>query len=414
MAMVSELDLRRFRADHPPAVLLGGLNVARAAGLSGIPVIVAAAEADSLAFRSRFCAGSVLLPPLEQPVAVAEKLLRLGERLSNALGRAVPIFYGNDDYLNLLLQNRGRLAQYFRFILNDPQVATALLDKDRFDSFTRERDLPVPQCLEWEDLEAMRGPVLVKPRLKLAWEKTEIYLRLFGGAGKARVFSDGPAVLAQPLARALKDQLLFQEYIPGDDRNIWSFHGYADEKSNVLIWFIGRKLRTYPALTGVSTYLELAHHDELAAVGHRIVARLPLKGVFKVDFKQDPRSGRWFMLEVNARFNLWHYLGVRNGVSIPLAAYEYLLHSARAPAPAHFTTTYRWQSFRLDYKAYRDLASRGQLGFWGWLHSIACSRKVHDVFMWSDPVPFIVECLRRLRRFPRFTARLTRWLFTAS
>lgn len=414
MALVSELNLRRFRADHPPAVLLGGLNVARAAALGGIPVIVAAADAESPVFSSRFCAAGVLLPPLEQERAVAEKLLRLGERLSNALGCALPLFYGDDDYLNLLLQNRGRLAQYFRFILNDREVAAALIDKERFDAFTRDRGLPVPRRLNWEELEDFSGPVLIKPKVKIAWEKTQIYLRLFGGAGKARVFASARELLSQPLAQALKDELVFQEYVPGADRNIWSFHGYADEHANLLMWFTGRKLRTYPALTGVSTFLELARNDELAAVGQRIVARVPLKGPFKVDFKHDPRSGRWYMLEVNARFNLWHYLGARNGVNIPLTAYEYLVYGRRAPAPAHFGTRYRWVSFLRDYRAYRDLASRGELGFWAWVGSLLGSRKVHDVFAWSDPVPFIVDCLRRLRRLPRVTARLTRWLFTAS
>jgi predicted ATP-grasp superfamily ATP-dependent carboligase len=412
--MPSAVDVRRFSSDRPPVVLLGGLNLVRAAGLADIPVIVASAEADSLVLASQFCSASMLLPPLEQHHAVAEKLVRLGERLSSSLGCSVPLFYGDDDYLNLILKNRGRLAQYFRFILNDPEVAAALIDKERFDAFASDRGLPVPRALDWEQLGNFHGAVLVKPKLKFGWEETQVYLRLFRGIGKARVFSTSQELLRDPWARRLRHELVFQQYVPGDDRDIWSFHGYSDANANVLTWFTGRKIRTFPAFTGVSTYLQLAHHDELAALGHRIAARAPLKGPFKIDFKHDAQSGRWYMLEVNARFNLWHHLGAANGINILRTAYDYLLDGKLPRVPAHFGTRVRWLSLGLDWRAYRDLASRGELGFWKWAASLAGWRKVYDVFSWTDPRPFALYCRRRLRRLPRFTARLTRWLFTAS
>ena len=408
-----ELDLRHFRRDRPPVVLLGGLNLTRATGLGGIPVIVASADAESRAFPSRFCDARVLLPPLESAGAV-ETLVHLGERLAGAMGRPLPLFYGDDDYLNLILQNRERLAQYYRFLLNDPDVAAALLDKERFDAFMRSRGLPVPRMLDWGGLAAASGPVLVKPRVKMAFDDSPVYLRLLGRAGKARIFASPQQVLAEPLACSLKDDLIFQEYIPGDDRQIWSFHGYADEASRMLAWFIGRKIRTYPPLTGVSTYLELAHHDRLAEIGHRIVAQAPLKGVFKIDFKHDPRSGRFVMLEINARFNLWHYLAAANGLNLPSVAYDYLLYGRRPSGMAPARSAFRWANLRLDYRAYRDLAARGELSLWRWLGSLAASRKVYDVFAWSDPLPLIRLWLRRMNAVPRATARFTRWLFTAS
>jgi predicted ATP-grasp superfamily ATP-dependent carboligase len=144
------------------------------------------------------------------------------------------------------------------------------------------------------------------------------------------------------------------------------------------------------------------------------VARTPLKGVFKIDFKQDPRSGRFLMLEVNARFNLWHYLAAANGMNVPRVAYDYLVYNRTPSATTRAGTSRRWLSLRLDFRAYRDLASRGELSLWRWIASLAGSRKVYDVFAWSDPVPFVRYCAQRLRRVPRVTARLTRWLFTAS
>jgi predicted ATP-grasp superfamily ATP-dependent carboligase len=407
------LDLRGLHAQAPPALLLGGVNLVRALGLGGIPVIVASPHADAPAISSRYAHGSLLLPPLEDRDAVLETLVRAGKRLTEALGRKVPLIYGNDDYLSLIQEHRAALAPCFALILNEPEVGAALIDKHRFEAFGRRRGLPVPRTLQWEELAGWYSPVLVKPRMKAGYDDSAIYRRLFGGAGKARVFASGPELTALPLARQLREQLLLQEYIPGDDRNIWSFHGYADENGRLLAGFVGRKIRTHPPLVGVSSYLELAHDDAFAFVGRHIAARVPLKGVFKIDFKQNAVTGAWRVLEVNARFNLWHYLAASNGLNLPRIAYDYVVHGKRPEAVA-YRTTRRWLSMRNDWRSYRALAARGELGLWGWLRSLAQASKVYDVFSWTDPLPFVRHCMAKTRRLPRLTHRLKQWLSTAS
>lgn len=397
-----------------PAVVLGGVNVVRAVGLGGVPVIVASPRRDAPAAASRFACGRLVLPPLERPLAVIGALLETGERLAGAAGRKLPLFYGNDDYLSLIQENHDRLGRYFALNLNQPEVGAALIDKDRFETFARSRGLPVPRTLAWEELAGWPAPVLAKPKVKIGYDDSRIYRELFGCAGKARVFASGPDIIALPLARQLRHGLVFQEFVPGDDRHLWSFHGYADEHGELLAWFVGRKLRTYPALTGLSTYLELAHDEGFARVGRDVAARVPLRGVFKIDFKHDALTGAWRVLEVNARFNLWHYLAARSGLNLPRVAYDYLLEGKR-PAATGYRTGRRWLSLRYDYRAYREAAAQGRLGAWAWLRSLAHWPMVYDVFCWSDPAPFFKQCLRHARlRVPRLTGRLRRWLSTAS
>lgn len=408
-----QVDLRRLQPARPPVVLLGGLNLVRALGLARIPAIVASPSADSPALMSRYCSGRCPMPPLDQTKAAAETLARAGEQLAEALGRPVPLFYGNDDGLNLIGKHRELLGSRFSIGLNDPDVAAALLDKERFEPFARSHDLPVPRMLDWGALPGWECPVLVKPKLKVDWDHSPVHLRLFGHAGKARVFASGLALASDALAQQLKDELMIQEYVPGDDRHIWSFHGYADEHGKLLAWFIGRKLRTFPALTGVSTYVELAHNDEFSQIARRLAVRAQLKGVFKMDFKKNAHTGEWRLLEINARFNLWHYLGARNGVNLMKVAYDHLVHGSRPCAPVRYRTRHRWLSLRDDYRAYRHLAARGELSAAGWLASLL-HPKVYDLFSWTDPLPFLAACLRKMKRIPRLTGRLWRWLSTAS
>jgi predicted ATP-grasp superfamily ATP-dependent carboligase len=408
-----KVDLRRLRRHRPPALLLGGINLVRALGLARIPAIVASAEPFTPAMASRYCTGRCELPPAAQREAVVERLLRAGEILTGALCTRVPLLYGDDDQLGLVQDYRDALSPYFAFVLSDPALSRALHSKQLFQALAERRGLPVPRRLEWSELEEFDAPVLVKPRMKTEWNSSAVFAKLFGGAGKARVFADGHALLRDPLARSLAGQLAVQEYIPGDDRALWSFHGFADEQGKLLAWFIGRKIRTYPALTGDSSYLELAYDNGLATLGRALVPRIGLKGVFKMDFKRHAATGVFYLLEVNARFNLWHYLGAKAGVNLAQVAYDYVTRGARR-APMQSRTRYRWLSPRLDYLAYRALAARGELTSVGWLGSLFSSRKVYDLFAWTDPMPFVVVLWDEVKHLSRLRRRLMRWLSTAS
>ncbi len=415
---VLDFDPRRFDPSRPPVLLLGGLNILRPLGQAGIPAIVAASDAGATPFASRYCSGRCVLPPLEHRDAALAALAEVGERLSSALGTRVPLMYGNDEGLELVQDAREQLSAYFRFVLNDPDVAHALIAKDRFEALAQARGLPIPRALEWDELARFKGSVLAKPRSKVGFEETPLFSRLFGGSGKAKVYACAADVLDDPVARQLGDKLVFQEYVTGTDRCLYSFHGFADEDARLLGWFTGRKIRTAPALTGASTYLELARDGALAELGRQVVERVPLKGPFKIDFKRDAKTGRLYVLEVNARYNLWHYLGAANGLNLPALAYDYVMRGER-PAKTAFSTHTRWLCLPLDVRAYRDLAGRGELGALRWIASIVLWRKVYDHFSWSDPLPSLLDLrervLRVMRSAPaRVLSQFRRWRSTAS
>lgn len=389
-----------------PVVLLGGINLVRALGLAGIPTIVASAEPFAPALASRYCTRRLHLPPLAQKSAVVARLIRVGDELMRELGAPLPLFYGDDDYLGLVQEYSRELATRFRLLLNTPQLSRALHSKARFQALAQSRGLPVPRGLDWEHVGQYAGPVLVKPIVKTDWESSAIYHRLFSHAGKARVFSSGGEAARDPLICAMRTSLQFQEYVPGNDRALWSFHGFADEASEVLDWFVGRKIRTHPALTGDSTYLELAPNAALVALGRDVARRLGLRGIFKMDFKRHDATGEHYLLEINARFNLWHYLGAKNGVNLPRVAYEYLTQGVR-PRHVEAATHYRWLSFKLDWRHYR----RERPDTARWIASLLAAPKVYDLWSWRDPLPFFVDLYNYV---PRIRRRMMKWLATAS
>jgi predicted ATP-grasp superfamily ATP-dependent carboligase len=355
---------------------------------------------------SRYCAGVIELPPIAERDAYVEALARAGRELAARHGKPVPLFYDNDDRLALIQDCRAALAPHFALLLNEPELGDALLDKSRFQALAERVALPVPRRIDWDALGTERGPVLVKPRTRTAWDHSSVRLQLFGGTGKARVFGSGREARADALVAQLAGQLSFQEYVPGGDDAIWSFHGFCASGGEVLEWFVGRKIRTFPALTGDSSYLRLARDDGLVALGRRIAAQLRLAGVFKMDFKRSRATGRFYLLEINTRFNLWHYLGAVNGVNLPRVAYDFLVEG-RLPERSVAKTRARWLSLRYDWLAYRELKARGEITTAAWLCSLAQAPKVYDLFSWSDPLPLARRLAIRAERLSRRVA--TRW-----
>ncbi len=416
--MTNLLTLKQaFTPGRPPVLLLAGPVLVRTLGLAGIPLIVASSDAADPAFASRYCGGRCVLPPKEEPEAMMDSLIEAGDRLFAQFGRRVPLMYGNDFYLELIYTLRKQLEERFLLLLTDPEPAYALLTKDRFETLARERNLPVPRSLTWEELPAIEGAVLAKPSSKFVWSDTPLQTSLFAGDSKALIFGSGREAAAQPLVERFRNQLTFQEYIRGDDRQLWSYHGFSDEHGKVLASFVGRKLRTSPPLTGESAFIELIHDEALAIFGRELAERVHLKGAFKLDFKTDAPMGRHYLLEINARFNLWHYLGAVNGINLMQIAYDYMVDGKR-PGPQTYVTSWRWLFLPYDFRAYRCMAARGELSFAGWIVSILSARTVYNIFAWNDPAPFLMTWVNRFVRKGRKTLvrvkmRLREWLSTA-
>src|SRR6185437_6735754 len=104
-----------------PALLLGGVNLVRCLGLAGIPAVVASPDPTEPAFASRHCRAAVVIPPYDHPKAV-----------------------------NRILAIRERLRRHFAMLLNEPSIANALIDKERFQALAAARSLPVPRELRWD------------------------------------------------------------------------------------------------------------------------------------------------------------------------------------------------------------------------------------------------------------------------
>jgi predicted ATP-grasp superfamily ATP-dependent carboligase len=257
--------------------------------------------------------------------------------------------------------------------------------------------LPVPRTFTSDQLTTPEDvirhlslPCILKPNHRIGWFESEAVEQEGGESRKALRADDGHQLRRRYAAmRQFTEQFVIQEYIPGDTNCIYTFHAYCDRHSRILAHYVGRKIRAYPRDTGVSTYLELVEEPVLVRMAVEILKRLKFVGILKADFKKDPRSGRYYLLEINARFNLWNYLGMVCGVNLPQVAYADLLGYPCKPS-SRYEPRAKWLSFGNDLRAFlREYHRDGTLSWFEWLRSYS-GKKVYDLFSWRDPVPFIM------------------------
>lgn len=381
-------------ARGPLALVMGDVDMVRALGVAGISSALFGFE-DEAGRHSRHV--RVALPWIdhwERQEELAEALLAFASTQAQA-----PVLFPQTDATILLAsRHRERLGERLRLMLADHELIEQLMDKARFQALAEELELPVPRA---QRLLPGRGlpppsvdvpfPLVVKPIVR-----TPGWTRL-AGSSKALHALDAEAFVALwPRLSDVGTELLAQQLVRGPESAIESFHAYVDASGAIAGEFTGRKVRTFPPDYGHSSAVEVTALPDVAELGREVLARLCLTGVAKLDFKRDER-GRLHLLEINPRFNLWHYPGALAGVNLPAMVYADLTGRER-PAAATLRTV-AWCDPLLDLRAARA-AGISPLRWLNW------ARRCQAIcgLAWQDPMPFFRGRLGPAiwRRLPRY------------
>jgi D-aspartate ligase len=368
------------------ACVMGDMDLVRPLALAGIPFAVAARPGSPSLYSRHARASLPLAGDAEDHDAMAAALIRFGE----TQGERPVLFYEEDGQTLTISRHRERLAQAFRFVIPDAQLVEDLLDKARFQALAERLRLPVPAgrhfdpaTLEPADL-GLAFPLIIKPpRRDQRWSLA------FGLRKALYVESAEQLSTFWPLLHKAAPSLIAQEFVPGGEASIESYHAYVDQRGAVAAEFTGAKLRTYPPRCGHTSALKITDADDVRREGRSIVERLRLTGVAKLDFKRDPQ-GRLHLLEINPRFNLWHHAGALAGVNIPAFVYADLTGTPR-PQQQRAKAGVRWCRPWTDFAAARaaGISPTTWLSF-----AIGCEAK--SALAWDDPLPLIGASFHRL------------------
>ena len=307
---------------RPPAVVVdvgwvNGLAAIRSLGRAGVRVYAVDHRRSALGFRSRYAKPLVSPDPQDEDAFVS-----FLEGLE--LDAPAPIFPTHDEPLNAIARAGDRLGKRFLFPFPGWEVLSRIQSKRSQLEAATKAGIPVPRwATESPAADELGYPVLVKP------SSTEGFKRRFG---RQAFRCENADEVERAFAEAEEYEPLVQELIPGGDDELYTLGSYLSSEGEPLGLFCGRKLRQTPPGVGTCRVGEAVWVEEVVDQGLRLLQELGHTGLSQVEFKRDPRDGRFKLMEINPRLWQWHGLAAACGVDLPVIAYRDLTGETVEPA----------------------------------------------------------------------------------
>ncbi|HTX93559.1 MAG TPA: hypothetical protein VME67_01205 [Mycobacterium sp.] len=355
-----------------PVVVVGGvltaLGVVRSLAHAGIPVYLASDTRFCPAGLSRHC--TLLRVPDLEGEGLIDGLLSI----SGQIGEKAVLILSSDPQVVAVSRARADLEAHYFVALPTETMVDVLVDKAKFQAYAEEIGLRVPRAVVLdrdhaeEALDVLSMPVVVKPA-----DKALVLAGAVERATRADTLAEACTVARR--MRSAASSVVVQEWIDGDDDDIYFTLFVCDRQARIVALFTGRKMICTPPLVG-STALCIAateEHQALAALTQALVTHTHYQGIGGLEFKRHRRTGEFVVVEPTVGRADWQEeIATLCGVNIPAIAYRTALGEPVEPAgPIDSAVAWR-ASFR-----YRPPAGALPPG----------TRFVDGYFRRADPLP---------------------------
>jgi predicted ATP-grasp superfamily ATP-dependent carboligase len=214
--------------------------------------------------------------------------------------------------------------------------------------------------------------------------------------GVQAVICETAAAVEDAYGRSEPFEPMVQELIPGGDDELYSLGAYLGDDLEPLGLFCGRKLRQTPPGIGTARLGEAVWVDEVVEAGLDLLRALGCNGLSQVEYKRDPRDGRFRLMEINGRCYLSHALATRCGVNYPLLTWQEHAQRQRVKAARN-----GWRGVWLHMHAdllYTAVQERGPDWKWGDFIRSYTGPWIDAVWSAADPAPFVAQWRGTLRK----------------
>ncbi|WP_329743202.1 FAD-dependent oxidoreductase [Dyella sp. A6] len=376
-----------------PAVVVGaglnGLGVARSLAHAGVPVWLLDSDGQRAEMRTR--AATPLQITSLHGDGLVEDLLRLATgRLS---GLRPVLFLTQEESVRTVSHHRDRLLPFYRFSLPSVALVDALQHKQGFQHLAEQLGSPIPPLVHVRSsadlaaLDTLHFPVVVKPG-----ERHAEYGKRFKKAYRVEAPADA-VELIQRILPVMAD-IVVQEWTEGPDSHIYFCLQYLNGQGQLAASFTGRKIRSWPPqVGGTASCMPAVHaHEELSALTARFFQQAGVIGMAGMEFKRDIRNGVFRMVEPTiGRTDYQAEVATLNGVNLPYAAYCSELERPY-PQLGQSSQALAWRVRSEDEQSAAAQHQARHEGFEG-LDGVRDA-----LWRWTDPVPFLVDQMRRVRR----------------
>jgi D-aspartate ligase len=275
----------------------GGLGITRSLGSWGVPVYTVESKRLTPAFYSRYSRGNFLWNLEEHRADESVSFLR---SVADKLGRDALLFPTSDRAAIFLAENADALTPWFTFSRQAPELVKCLCSKREMYWRATRHGLPVPETrfpttrAEIANFATMLNfPVVLK-----AIDGDRISKRL-----RRRMFIVHSSSELMRAYEQINDpqNVVLQDYIPGQEDNCWIFHAYFNHNSECVAAFTAKKLRQCPAYAGATSLAVSRKNAVVEATLIRFLQAIGYTGLVDIDIRYDARDGLYKVLDINPR-----------------------------------------------------------------------------------------------------------------
>ena len=388
------------------AVEHGPLGILRSLGRLRIAVYVCDSEPWSPSAFSRYCREAFRIPITD---CASGELLSNLVRVARQIGRSAILLPTTDEMSVFVAEHRNELQRWFLFPSQDPALVRSMASKRSMHELAKRYGVPTA-----DSYFPQSRAELVRFAARITYPailKGINVMKLWRAVGKRMFVVHSPAELLEhydSVPESEKCNLLLQEYIPGGDDTVWMFNGYFDRNSECLAGYTAKKLRQCPVNCGVASLAVSEANEVVGTEAKRLMALLGYHGAVDIDYKFDPRDGKYKILDVNPRIGASFRVCVSdNGMDVARALY---LNLTGQPVVATSAIPGRkWVVEDLDSVSCLRYARRGMLNGGKWLRSY---RGIQEsaYFAPDDPLPllpmFVIDARKAVSRTGRRLRRL--------
>lgn len=373
------------------AVVLGGdyqgLGIVRSLGSRGVPICVLDDEL-SISRYSRYCGKFVKVPHLREGRVVVDRLLELAARLGL---QGWVLYPTREELVAAISHHREELGEVFRVPTPEWECVKWAWDKRNTYRLAQQLGIPVPVTHYPEnfdqlaELDGCNAPFALKPAIK-----EHFFYATKAKAWRANSHAELRTLYKKASKLASKSEIMVQELIPGGGAQQFSYCAFF-RGGEALGKMVVCRRRQHPLEFGrASTYVETIDEPLLEEFSERFLREIDYYGLVEIEYKLDPRDGRYKLLDVNARTWGYHSLGAKSGVD-----FSYMLYADQIGEPMPICKAApgsAWMRTTTDLPAAAIALLHREVDIKTYLRSIR-NCDTDAVFSISDPAPGVAEIL---------------------
>ncbi len=230
----------------------------------------------------------------------------------NLNGEKVLLVPCHDVYVRLVVENKKLLEKYYTFNCPSVEIMDSFLVKEKFYETYKDSELEFPNTYFYDVKKELkmpknfRYPVILKPGDGLLY-----YRHHFDG--QAKVYRLNNLEEVKEVVKQIKDSgydgnLIIQEYIEGDDTNLFDAVFYVNTKGKCeLATFAQIGLQEHgPTALGnctvlINNYNQYGNTQKEVEKMKNFLEGIGYRGFAEFDLKYDPKDKKFKVLEINPR-----------------------------------------------------------------------------------------------------------------